>query len=72
MLFWRTHFAWSVEYDEWNPGDERWSWRFTHYSDYETALAEWDRVTELPPGRVRNIRLRRRPVGMPMNWLRSA
>lgn len=81
MIFWRTHWAWSAEWEEWdsdkwNPRtDARGGWRWrsrNHFGDYETAMAEYDRLTDLPPGQVRNVRVNRRPVGAPMNFLRSS
>lgn len=75
MIFWRTHWAWSVDWEEWGTVGyrrDRWNHRSIHYGDYETAMAEWDRLKDLPPGQVRNIHLNRRPVGAPMNFLRSS
>jgi hypothetical protein len=75
VIFWRTHFAWSVEWEEWgNPGygEDRWQGKFMHHSDYDTAMNKWDEVKGWPPGKARNIRLNRRPVGAPMNWLKSS
>lgn len=73
MIFWRTHWAWSVDWEEWGTpgyGEPRWQRKRIHYGDYETAMAQWDEVRELPPGAARDIRLNRRPVGAPMNWLK--
>jgi hypothetical protein len=76
MIFWRTHWAWQCDWEEWNPDryDSKGGWvhRSTHYGDYEAAWQEWYRLKDLPPGEVRNIHINRRPVGAPMNFLRSS
>lgn len=81
MIFKRTHWAWSVDWDEWDPdgynalrGDERgrWKWNSIHFGDYERAMAKWDEVKARPPGAVRNICLNRRPVGAPETYLKSS
>lgn len=72
MFFWRTHFAWSVDWEEWDSVHERWNWRTSHFGDYETGQEKWYELKDLPPGKVRNIRLNRRPVGAPTTYLRSS
>lgn len=79
MIFWRTHWVWAVDWEEWDANGHnyrsgergRWNRRSIHYGDYETAMAKWDEVRALPPGAARNININRRPVGAPMNWLKS-
>ena len=73
MIFWRTHWAWAVEWEEWNSRTNRWDYRSTHYGDHDTALERWDRIRKMPPDvGVRNVKLNRRPVGAPRTWLRSS
>lgn len=74
MIFWRTHWAFSVDWDEWNTdrSEGRWVRRFIHFGDYETAQQEWDRVKALPPGQTRDICMNRRPVGVPAYFMRSS
>jgi hypothetical protein len=73
VIFWRTHWAWSCDWEEWDAqyGPGRWVRRSTHYGDYASAFSEWDRVRALEPGRVRNVGINRRPVGAPRYFLRS-
>lgn len=80
MFFWRTHWAWSCDWEEWNPNHYSnwdgkhggWIWHSTHYGDYDAAFDKYGDLRKLPPGQVRNLAINRRAVGAPMNWLKSS